>query len=447
MIFRILSAAVVASVFGVASVQAQSVRQVGGPANLPPSSFDGQQWVDSRGCVFLKAGYGGQTTWVPRVGRDRKAMCGYPPTGSTRGAIEVATAEEMAKPAAPVVAEAPIKAAPVKAAKPAPTQFTSVTPMIPVAPKVKPDAALPVMQVQRPLYTAPAPVLAPIPAPVVMAAPRQPAPYVEIAPRGGYETAASTGPSQGQIGCYTSAPVAERVKTRNGGTAVVCTRGDGSMTGWRPPIYPRSAGVGAALTDPVVASQSAVRQVTVRQGGVSHGASGEVYARAPQTDAIPAPPKGYVMAWEDGRLNPNRGKGTASGWAQQDQVWTRKVPSKLVADEPAVKRKKKIIYVQSGSNVTVSTKAQPATAPVQKKVAKAAKGGAYIQIGTFGVVSNADGAAARLKGIGLPVARAKISSGGKPMQIVMAGPFGSAADAQTALSMARQAGFGDAFIR
>lgn len=429
MIFRILSVAVLAAAFGAASVQAQSVRQVGGPANLPPAGFQGQQWVDSRGCVFLKAGYGGQTTWVPRVGRDRKAMCGYPPSGAARAAIEVATAEEMAKPAAPVV-----EAAPVKPAKPAPTQLAAVQPVIPVAPMMKPSAALPVQMVQTPIYAKPAPV--------VVAAPRQPAPYVEKAPRGGYETVASAGPSQGQIGCYTSAPVAERVKTRNGGTAVVCTRGDGTMTGWRPPIYPRSAGVGAALSDPVVASQGAVRQ-----GGVSYDIGGEAYARAPQTDAIPTPPKGYVMAWDDDRLNPNRGKGTASGWAQQDQVWTRKVPSKLVADEPAVKRKKKIVYVQSGTQVTTSTKGQPATAPVQKKAAKAAKGGAYIQIGTFGQKSNADGASARLKGMGLPVARAKITSGGKPMQIVMAGPFGSAADAQAALAMARQAGFGDAFIR
>ena len=59
------------------------------------------------------------------------------------------------------------------------------------------------------------------------------------------------GPAPGKIGCYTSAPVAEVVRLRNGGTAVVCTRGDGTLTGWRPPIYPRGAGVGAALRDPV----------------------------------------------------------------------------------------------------------------------------------------------------------------------------------------------------
>lgn len=404
---------------------------------MPPAGFQGQQWVDSRGCVFLKAGYGGQSTWVPRVGRDRKAMCGYPPTGSTRGAIEVASAEEAARP--PVVEAAP---APMMAAKPAATVMPSVAPKIPVAPAVRPDAALPVAQIAASRYTTPAPVVVQRAPQVAAAAPRKPAPYVEIAPRAqGYEVAAGNGPSRGQIGCYSSAPVAERVKTRNGGTAVVCTRGDGTMTGWRPPIYPRQAGVGAALTDPVIASQGAVRQGGVSyEGGV---AAGESYARVAPSDAVPTPPKGYKMAWEDDRLNPNRAKGTASGWAQQDQVWTRKVPSQLVADQP-VTRKKKVVYVQSGQTVTTSTKGQPATAPVKQKVAK---GGAYIQIGTFGVASNADGAASRLKGIGLPVARAKVTSGGKAMQIVMAGPFGSAADAQAALAMARGAGFGDAFIR
>ena len=100
MYLKLISVAVVAAVFGAASAEAQSVARVGGPANLPPAGFEGQQWVDSRGCVFLKAGYGGQVNWVPRVGRDRRAMCGYPPTGTTRAAIEVATEAEMAAPAA-----------------------------------------------------------------------------------------------------------------------------------------------------------------------------------------------------------------------------------------------------------------------------------------------------------------------------------------------------------
>jgi hypothetical protein len=410
MFLKMISVAVVAAVFGAASAQAQSVARVGGPANLPPAGFEGQQWVDNRGCVFLKAGYGGQVNWVPRVGRDRRAMCGYPPTGTTRAAIEVATEAEMAAPAA--VAEA----------APAPRVMAAVEPVVPRA-----QVAL-----------RPAPVLAD---PLVLA-PKpstRPAPYVEVAPSGGYEVVASGGPSRGQIGCHSSAPVAERVKTRNGGTVVVCTRGDGTLTGWRPPIYPQGAGVGAALTDPVVASRG-----DHGAGHFSHGVSGRDGDGYSQGHAVPTPPKGYKLAWKDDRLNPNRGKGTAQGWADQDQVWTRKVPSELVADQPTKQRKKKVVYVQSGTTVITSTKGQAATAPVEKKVAK---GGAFVQVGTFGVVSNADGAAARLQGIGLPVARAKITSGGRAMQIVMAGPFGSAADAAVALSMARRAGFGDAFIR
>lgn len=252
-----------------------------------------------------------------------------------------------------------------------------------------------------------------------------------------------SGPGAGQIGCYTSAPVAERVKTRNGGTAVVCTRGDGTMTGWRPPVYPRNAGVGAALSDPMVAARS-------DHGGHGLGHASASHQRVSGRDvhshsaAVPTPPKGYKLAWTDDRLNPNRGKGTAQGWADQDQVWTRKVPSELVADQPATQRKKKVVMVQPGTKVTTSTKGQNPAAPVEKKQAR---GGAYIQVGTFGVASNADGAAARLQGMGLPVARAKITSGGRAMQIVMAGPFATAADALAALAMARRAGFGDTFIR
>lgn len=447
--FKFVSVAVLAALLGSASAEAQSVSRIGGPANPPPPGYAGQQFVDNRGCVFLRAGNGGQTIWVPRVGRDRKAMCGVPSSGAARGAIEVASAAEMTAPAAPVAAAPRATVAPVRPA-PAPTVFAQA-PMATVAT----TTASPRIRVQQPSvvpsYSYVPAQIAPRPAavaPVVRAAPRQPAPYAQQAPRGTYEVAQGAGPGRGQIGCTTSAPVAERVKLRNGGTAVVCTRGDGSLDGWRPPVYPRVAGVGASLTDPVIAAnRGGVSYDNGTNGGSYQGGNGQgqVYARAAET--VPTPPKGYKLAWDDDRLNPNRGKGTASGWAAQDEVWTRKVPSSLVADAPQPLRKKKIVYVTKGSNVVVSTKGQPTTPVKAAPVKKVAKGGAYIQVGTFGVASNADGAASRLRGIGLPVARAKITSGGKPMQIVLAGPFGSAADAAQALSMARGAGFGDAFIR
>jgi SPOR domain len=72
------------------------------PAEQPPPDFLGQQYVDSRGCAFVRAGSGGEVLWVPRVSREGKPLCSSPPSGrrvQTTG-VEASTATEVPKPAA-----------------------------------------------------------------------------------------------------------------------------------------------------------------------------------------------------------------------------------------------------------------------------------------------------------------------------------------------------------
>ncbi len=52
-----------------------------GPAEPPPASFAGQQYVDGNGCAFLRAGTPAQTLWIPRINREGKPLCGFPPSG------------------------------------------------------------------------------------------------------------------------------------------------------------------------------------------------------------------------------------------------------------------------------------------------------------------------------------------------------------------------------
>ena len=52
------------------------------PAELPPPDYAGQQYVDSKGCLFMRAGRTPESeVWVPRVTREGKPLCDNPPSG------------------------------------------------------------------------------------------------------------------------------------------------------------------------------------------------------------------------------------------------------------------------------------------------------------------------------------------------------------------------------
>lgn len=50
------------------------------PAEIPPPTFTGRQYVDSRGCAFIRTGFGGQVTWVPRLTLQKQPVCGLAPS-------------------------------------------------------------------------------------------------------------------------------------------------------------------------------------------------------------------------------------------------------------------------------------------------------------------------------------------------------------------------------
>lgn len=61
---------------------AASVLAEAQPAELPPASYAGLQYVDSLGCAFMRAGTDESPVWVPRVTAGGAALCDNPPSGN-----------------------------------------------------------------------------------------------------------------------------------------------------------------------------------------------------------------------------------------------------------------------------------------------------------------------------------------------------------------------------
>jgi cell division septation protein DedD len=85
------------------------------PAELPPADYAGQQYVDSKGCMFVRAGTAAEVLWIPRVSRQGEPICSSPPSGQrVPVAEEVGVAEvplpESSKPKKGDVAASPVAA-------------------------------------------------------------------------------------------------------------------------------------------------------------------------------------------------------------------------------------------------------------------------------------------------------------------------------------------------
>ena len=398
------------------------------PAEFPPSSFTGKQYVDSRGCVFVRAGISGNTTWIPRVTRQRKQICGMRPSlaGQTR------TVEARTAPETPAIT--------------APQRTVQEAPRRPVAPRIfqrQPGKPIDTVASIRP---APKPVAQPKAQPQrVVRAPAEQQKVVVRRP----VVASAPAPklTRRQAACQGASSLSSRYINSGAKADVRC---------------------GPQAEAPV----AIVRGSTLRRSAPAQ----RVTITAPTRTVAISPPPGYRRVWEDDRLNPNRGPRTAQGDAQMAQVWTDTVPRKAVKQSSRVRgtaacqgaSQLSSRYINSGQRAAVrcgpqaeapvtyvTRKAVPKqrlsamNAPAQRKPAQAARAAShrYVQVGTFGVPQNATKTARRLQSTGLPVRLSKYSKGGKNYTIVLAGPFGTQSQLNSGLNTARKAGFRDAFLR
>lgn len=420
------------------------------PAEFPPSSFQGRQYVDSKGCVFVRAGIDGTVNWVPRVNRQRQQLCGAKPT--------FASAPEP-EPDAPRVRQATvITPPPVTQADPAPVQAATpaTAPARAPAPTAKPKPA-PVRSAaatpapMRTVASIQTPRPKPTPVQTVRAAPRPVVPrVVQAAPKPSVPPAPLTTYRSVEAACQTGATYVTRHSREGTLMRVRCAPQSPSHV----TLVRRGEAPGAGKNVYYNRSQDA-RSVP----GSTRIVPRQVYEK--RDDQVVKVPEGYRGAFQDDRLNRNRANQSVDGYLQTQLVWTNTVPRRLVdrhSGRDVTAKYPKLIYPYTDyatQNAALSTRSKVQVPVKSRAVAKAAAPrsgvaapqGRFVQVGTFGVPSNAQATGARLQQMGLPVTYSNFRKGGKSFRVVLAGPFSNGAQLDAALGSARRAGFGDAFVR
>ncbi|MBK44922.1 MAG: hypothetical protein CMN20_06305 [Roseovarius sp.] len=452
-ISRLAILSVIVALSGGATASAQSLRGVAAPAEFPPASYTATQYVDSQGCVFVRAGVGGNVTWVPRMTRSRQPLCGFTPSlaRATPAPEPAPQSRTAAAPAQPPATARP-RTALAPAPKPAPRTVAAAkpAPRIAAAPVPRPAAAAPA---PRPAATAPRAIAA------------APAP----APR---SARVITPPDPNKTACAGLTGVSAAYMVQHGGSPVRC----GPQT--TPYVTYASGSAATGRTTPPPGSRATPESVPPR----TYVAPARVYRSQQSSRAGISVPEGMKPVWDDDRLNPRRAHQTFEGKAQMEVMWTNTVPRRLIdrrtgADVfhnyPGLQPPFTSFEAQRAAGVRVATRgvyvpdpkaarrptatktevvqaarrAPAPTATVSTRSAPAPARPRYAQAGIFADPAQARAAAGRIARAGLPARQGRLSRDGRDLTLVLAGPFASQAEAERGVARLRGLGFGNVRLR
>lgn len=462
-----------ASLFGAAHAQGGTTGAL--PAEFPPATYEGLQYVDSTGCVFIRAGIDGAVTWVPRVTRDRKQVCGYKPTAirSTAQSAPTAPKQQVEQiTLTPPVSSAPDESTQTATVAPKPAPKSASNPFdgffgggsgrepSPAPPptvfqttKSTPPASAPKATVTY----APPPKQSAAPAPVYRApAPQQATP---AAPRVLTTAPATPAPTTSSGRCVGASPLSQQYI--NTGPGVRC----GPQA--ESPIS-RVGEQSSELLDPttrVIPLHVYQQRANSTNLPVPHGyrrvweddrlnPDRAVRTLAPATPRPAVVPPGYRAVWDDGRLNPMRGPQTAAGNAQMASVWQDDVPRQGTVPQVAavpippsqVQASDTLVKKAAGKRAASTTETAPRT--VAKTASPQPQGTTsrhYVRVAAYASEADARQAAKQIgRSSGLTMKLGTLKRGNQTYKLVLAGPYGTADDAEYALRKLQGAGYSDA---
>ena len=424
------------------------------PAEEPPADFVARQYIDSRGCVFLRD----EETrgWKARVSRDGAPICGYPPTLSARGmdgkprlkALDPNAGRSRAELLEEALAE---------------TVLTNLRPGE-LATDPSPLEKLPDMGPEQ-SSSAPGDALKA----ALAAAPDMRRsmgealqPNKRLCELLGYNgtanpSALGADPSQGYCDSLPASDLSRLTFTRPVGTA----------------LNGEPAAMATAAPSLVEAVPAAAEMSPEKAPATTPSAPPKPVAVMPEPKAEPLKPIAAKPA------ESSAPKPTAAKPAEKPVVKT--APKPAVIKPAAAKPVEKL--APKAADVSVKDKPKPQSAPKTPAVAVTAQpvaktpaakapaaaapaaiavkpkqepstgggvipaGARYVQVGTYADAANADRTAQAVAAMGYAVLRGKDTAGGRAVQFIMAGPFNDRQSIVKALDGIRRAGFKDAYPR